>query len=132
MKPVHSLRRKNMASFSQRSDTPTSRQSHENPVSLAIVYRPVEQLQLSADNPRLHSEKQISQIAESIKNRRASGRKEVPMEFEDLDIAVAELQRVRDAAATSVSPAQRMFSDSLRLRAATAKALAAEIEDLLN
>jgi hypothetical protein len=56
-----------MASSSQRSDTPTSRQSHENPVSLAIVYRPVEQLQLGADNPRLHSEKQISQIAESIK-----------------------------------------------------------------
>jgi hypothetical protein len=54
------------------------------------------------------------------------------MEFEDLDIAVAELRRVRDAAATSVSPAQRMFSDSLRLRAATAKALAAEIEDLLH
>jgi ParB-like chromosome segregation protein Spo0J len=57
-----------MASFSQRSNTPISRHAQQKPVSLAIVYRPVEQLQLSADIPRLHSEKQISQIAESIKN----------------------------------------------------------------
>lgn len=53
------------------------------------------------------------------------------MEFYDLDLAVAELQRVRDAAA-SASAQQRCFADCLRLRAATARALAAEIENLLS
>jgi hypothetical protein len=53
------------------------------------------------------------------------------MEFDDLDVAIAELQRVRDAAA-SASPQQRCFAESLRLRARTAEALAAEIEYLLS
>jgi hypothetical protein len=52
------------------------------------------------------------------------------MEFDDLDVAIAELQRVRDAAA-SASAQQSSFADYLRLRAGTAKALAAEIENLL-
>ena len=45
--------------------------------------------------------------------------------------AIAELQRVRDAAA-SVSAQQSSFADCLRLRAGTAKSLAAEIENLLS
>ncbi len=36
------------------------------PVSLSIEYRPIEILQLEPKNPRLHSEKQIEQIARSI------------------------------------------------------------------
>jgi hypothetical protein len=54
------------------------------------------------------------------------------MNLDELDVAVAELQRVRDAAVASASPAQRMFADILCLRAGTAKALAAEIENLLS
>jgi hypothetical protein len=54
------------------------------------------------------------------------------VEFNELDLAIAELQRIRDAAAHAVSPAERCFTDTLRLRAATAKALAAEIENLLS
>lgn len=54
------------------------------------------------------------------------------MSFDDLDVAIAELQRVRDTAAASINPAQRAHADCLRLRAATAKALAAEIENLLS
>ena len=53
------------------------------------------------------------------------------MEFNDLDVAIAELQRVRDAAA-SASAQQSSFADCLRLRAGTAKAPAAEIENLLS
>ena len=34
---------------------------------LQFVYRPIEQLKPDAANPRLHSEKQIRQIANSIK-----------------------------------------------------------------
>jgi ParB-like chromosome segregation protein Spo0J len=56
-----------MASHSQRSGTIGNGHSRQDPVSLTIVYRPVEQLQLSAENPRFHPEKQISQIAESIR-----------------------------------------------------------------
>jgi hypothetical protein len=52
------------------------------------------------------------------------------MEFNDLDFAVAELQRVRAALAAATSPAQRACADILHLRAGTAKALAAEIESL--
>ena len=55
-----------MTALSQRSGTRTNRQLQENLVSLAIVYRPVERLQLSADNPRHHTKKQISQIARSL------------------------------------------------------------------
>ena len=54
------------------------------------------------------------------------------MEFDELDLAIAELQRIRDAAADATNPAERCFADGLRLRAATAKALAAEIEHLLS
>ena len=54
------------------------------------------------------------------------------MNSDDLDAPIAQLQRVRDAAADSVSPAERAFADILRLRAGTAKALAAEIENLLS
>jgi hypothetical protein len=54
------------------------------------------------------------------------------MEFSDLDLAIAELQRVRDAAAASASRQQPSFAESLRLRAGTAKALAVEIEYLLS
>jgi hypothetical protein len=54
------------------------------------------------------------------------------MNCDDLDEPIAQLQRVRDAAADSVSPAERAYADILRQRAGTAKALAAEIENLLN
>jgi hypothetical protein len=53
------------------------------------------------------------------------------MNCDDLDAAIAQLQRVRDAAADSVSPGERTYADILRMRAGTAKALAAEIEHLL-
>src|SRR6202451_2268738 len=53
-----------------------------------------------------------------------------PMELDDLDLVIAELQRVRDALAAPASPAEMAFSDVLRFRARTAKALAAEIEYL--
>lgn len=56
-----------MASYSQRSGTIGNGRSRQDPISLTIVYRPIEQLLLSVENPRLHSEKQISQIAESIR-----------------------------------------------------------------
>jgi hypothetical protein len=54
------------------------------------------------------------------------------MNSDDLGAPIAQLQRVRDAAAASTSPAERAYSDVLRLRAGTAKALAAEIENLLS
>ena len=60
------------------------------------------------------------------------GRKELSNGITDLDLAVAELQRVREAAASSTTAGQTCFADSLRLRAGTAKALAAEIESLLS
>jgi hypothetical protein len=49
------------------------------------------------------------------------------MELDDLDLAIAELQRVRDALAAPASPAEMAFADVLRFRAGTAKALATEI-----
>lgn len=55
-----------------------------------------------------------------------------PMTLDDLDVAIAELQRVRDVAAASAGPAQRAYAGILRLRAGTAKTLAAEIENLLS
>jgi hypothetical protein len=53
------------------------------------------------------------------------------MEFDDLNVAITELQRVRDAAA-SASAQQGCFADCLRLRVGTVKALAEEIENLLS
>jgi hypothetical protein len=52
------------------------------------------------------------------------------MELNDLDLAIAELQRVRDALTASASPAQKAYADILHLHAGTAKALAAEVENL--
>jgi hypothetical protein len=63
---------------------------------------------------------------------RGSGRKERSDEICDLGAPIAQLQRVRDAAAASTSPAESAYADLLRLRAGTAKALAAEIENLLS
>ena len=57
-----------MASNLQPSPASTTPHSRKDSVLLAIVYRPVEQLKLGADNPRLHSKKQIAQIAESIRS----------------------------------------------------------------
>jgi hypothetical protein len=57
---------KHMAALSQRSGARTNRQLQENPVSLAIVYRPIERLQLSEDNPRFHTEEQILQVAREL------------------------------------------------------------------
>lgn len=37
-----------------------------NAMRLAIVYRPIEQLKLNPDNPRIHSDKQIRKISQSI------------------------------------------------------------------
>jgi hypothetical protein len=54
------------------------------------------------------------------------------MNSDDLGAPVAQLQRVRDAAAASTSPAESAHADLLRLRAGTAKALAAEIENRLS
>jgi DNA modification methylase len=56
-----------MASNLQPSLASATPRSQNDSVLLAIVYRPVEQLKLGADNPRLHSKKQIAQIAESIR-----------------------------------------------------------------
>lgn len=54
------------------------------------------------------------------------------MNSDDLGAPIAQVQRVRDAAAASASPAERAYADILRLRAGTAKALAADLENLLS
>jgi ParB-like chromosome segregation protein Spo0J len=48
------------------ADVISPRRRNSTSLRLAIVYRPIAQLKLNPTNPRLHSKKQIRQIAQSI------------------------------------------------------------------